>query len=114
MANWRLPVSYAVAIPLGVILWGTALIYNLHDVQKFRQSLASHRTALAHRGYRRIAARTLMNLGIGLAFRSWLTLIVAAALVPFYIEAAKKRRQYIDYLRSGILSDAFPDRISKH
>jgi hypothetical protein len=54
-----------------------------------------------------------MNLGIGVAFRSWLTLLVALILIPFYALAAHQRRQYLDYMRSGMLSGAFPDRVSR-
>jgi hypothetical protein len=43
-----------------------------------------------------------------------LTLIVAVILIPFYAAAARRRQRYLDYMRTGMLSDAFPDRIVKH
>ncbi len=114
MAGWKLPIANLVAIPLGIVLWAVGLTYNAYNIRRMREKSAGHRTALARRGYRRIVARTIMNLGFVLAFRSWLTLIVAIILIPFYVLAAHQRRQYQDYMRSGMLSDAFPDRISKH
>jgi hypothetical protein len=114
IAGWKLPISNLVAIPLGILFFVIGLLYNANNVKRLREKPAGHRVALARRGYRRIVARTIMNLGIGLAFRSWLTLLVAAILIPFYVLAAHQRRQYLDYMRSGVLSDAFPDRISRH
>jgi MFS family permease len=112
-AGWRLPFSYVVAIPLGLIIWGAGLLYNLYNIQRFRRRPARHQAELNRRVYQRIVARTMMNLGIGLATRSLLTIIAAVVLIPIYIVAANKRRQYLDYLRSGMQSDVFPDRIAK-
>jgi hypothetical protein len=114
MADWKLPISYLAAIPLGIFLWASGLLYNIYSIRRMRDKPAGHRTALARSGYRRIAARTMMNLGIGLAFRSWPTFLAAIILIPLYSLAASQRRHYLDYMRSGMLSDAFPDRISKH
>ena len=113
-AGWRIPIPIAVAIPLGLMIWALGLLYNVSLTQHHRRGPATHRTALARRSYQRIAARTIMNLGVAIGFRSWLTLIVAALLIPFYAAAANRRRRYLDYMRTGVLSDAFPDRIVKH
>lgn len=114
VAGWRLPLSNLILVPLGIILWGAGLLYNMHNVKALRQRPALHRSALVRRSYRRILARTMMNLGIGLVFASWLTLIVSLVLIPIYSAAANKRRQYLEYMRSGMQSDVFPDRISRH
>jgi hypothetical protein len=112
-AGWRLPVSYALLAPLGIIVWVSGFLYNLKNIRRFRRRPALSREDLASKGYRRIFGRTAMNLGVGLASGSWLTLIAAALLIPFYVMAANQRRQYLDYLRSGMLSDVFPDRTSR-
>jgi hypothetical protein len=113
-AGWRINMPLPVAIPLGVMLWLLGILYNFSVIQRQRRGAATHRTAQARRSYLRIAARTIMNVGVALAFRSWLTLIVAAILIPFYAAAARRRERYLDYMRTGMLSDAFPDRIVKH
>jgi hypothetical protein len=113
-AGWRINIPLPVAIPLGAMIWMLGLLYNISVIQRQRRGLATHRAALARRGYLRITARTIMNLGIALGFRSWLTLIFAALLIPFYAAAARRRERYLDYMRTGMLSDAFPDRIVKH
>ncbi len=113
-ADWRMPVPIAVCVPLGIMIWALGLLYNLSAIRHSRRGSATHRAALARRSYQRITARTIMNLGIVVGFRSWLTLIVAAVLVPFYAAAARRRQRYLDYMRTGVLSDAFPDRIVKH
>jgi hypothetical protein len=96
------------------MIWLMGLLYNVSLIRRQRMGKAPHRTVLASRSYLRITARTVMNLGIVVGSRSWLTLIVAAILIPFYAAAARRRERYLDYMRSGMLSDAFPDRIVKH
>jgi hypothetical protein len=113
-AGWRIGIPLAVAVPLGVLVWLTGFLYNAGIVRRQRQRLARHRSAATRRGYQRILARTVMNLGVALGFRSWLTLIIAALLIPFYAAAARRRERYLDYMRTGMLSDAFPDRIVRH
>ena len=113
MTGWQLPLSYLVAVPLGIVLWACGLLYNIYNIRSIRENPPLHRTAYARIGYKRIAARTVMNLGIGLACLSWLTLIISFLLIPIYAVAANRRRQYLDYLRTGMQGDAFPDRISK-
>jgi len=113
-AGWRLPIPIVVSIPLGLMIWALGLLYNVSVTRRYRRGPATHRSALVRRSYQRIAARTIMNLGIAIGFRSWLTLIVAALLIPFYASAANRRQRYLDYMRTGMMSDAFPDRIVKH
>lgn len=113
-AGWRIPIPIYVSLPLGLMIWAVGLLYNLSATQRHRRGPATHRAALARRGYQRIIARTIMNLGVAVGFRSWLTLIVAVILIPFYAAAARRRQRYLDYMRTGMLSDAFPDRIVKH
>jgi hypothetical protein len=113
-AGWRINMPLSVAIPLGIMVWLLGLIYNVSVIRRQRQGAATHRTAQAQRGYLRITARTIMNLGIAIGFRSWLTLIIAVILIPFYAAAARRRERYLDYMRTGRLSDAFPDRVVKH
>ena len=113
-AGWRINIPLSVAIPIGAMIWLMGFLYNVSLIQRQRRGIAPHRTVLASRSYLRITARTVMNLGIAVGSRSWLTLIVAAILIPFYAAAARRRERYLDYMRSGMLSDAFPDRIVKH
>ena len=113
MADWRLPVSNLVAIPMGLILWAAGFLFNMYVIQGARQEPALHRAEMNRRRYQRIAARTLMNIGVALAFRSWFTLIVAAILIPFYAAASRSRQRYLEYLRTGMQDDAFPDRTRK-
>jgi len=113
-AEWRINIPLPVAAALGVIIWLLGFLYNASMVRRLRRRPATHRSAITRRGYQRILARTIMNLGIAVGFRSWLTLIVAALLIPFYAAAARRRERYLDYMRTGMLSDAFPDRIVKH
>jgi MFS family permease len=113
-AGWRIPVPFAVSIPLGILLWVLGLLYNVSTIKRHRRDAATHWSELGRRGYHRLTARTIMNLGAAVAFRSWLTLIVSVILIPFYATAARRRQRYLDYMRTGVLSDAFPDRIVKH
>jgi hypothetical protein len=113
LAGWRLPLSNLVAIPLGLLLWAAGLLFNIYVIQRVRNSPPMRRSEMTGRSYQRITARTLMNLGLGLLFRSWLTLIVAILLIPFYTAASRSRRRYLDYMRTGMQDDAFPDRMQK-
>jgi len=113
-AGWRMGIPLPVAIPIGMAIWLLGLFYNFSVIQRRRRGLALHRASLARRGYLRITARTAMNLGVAIGSRSWLTLIVAILLIPFYTAAARRRERYLDYVRTGMMSDAFPDRIVKH
>ncbi len=113
-AGWRINIPLAAAVPLGVMIWLLGLLYNLSVMQRQKRGPMRHRTAQTHRSLLRIAARTLMNLGVAAASRSWLTLIVAVIIIPFYTAAARRRERYLDYMRTGMLSDAFPERIVKH
>jgi len=113
-AGWLMPIPIIVSIPLGLMIWALGLFYNIGANQRYRRGLATHRSAQARRSYQRITARTIMNLGIAVSFRSWLTLLVAIILIPFYATAARRRQRYLDYMRTGVLSDAFPDRVVKH
>ena len=112
-AGWRIPIPLPVAVLLGLMVWSVGFLYNVDINRRRRGGPALHRAALARRGHLRIAARTLMNLGVALGFKSWLTLIVAFLLIPFYAAAARGRQRYLDYPRSGMLGDAFPDRVVK-
>jgi hypothetical protein len=96
------------------MIWALGLLYNVGVNQRYHRGPATHRSAQARRSYQRITARTIMNLGVALGFRSWLTLLIAVILIPFYAAAARRRQRYLDYMRTGVLSDAFPDRIVKH
>jgi len=40
-------------------------------------------------------------------------MMVSALLIPLYATAARQRRAYLDYLRTGMLSNAFPHRIRR-
>jgi hypothetical protein len=113
-AGWRIPMPYYVSVPLGIIVFILGFLYNVSIVNRYRHGEEMHRLALARRGYQRIAARTIMNIGVALGFRSWLTLIIALLLIPVYTSAIRRRQRYLDYMRTGMLSDAFPDRIIKH
>ena len=113
-AGWRIPITVIVSIPLGIMLWVLGLLYNVSAIQRHRHDAATRWSALGRRSYHRITARTIMNLGAAVAFRSWLTLIASIILIPFYAAAARRRQRYLDYMRTGVLSDAFPDRIVKH
>ncbi len=112
-SQWRIPLPFAVSIPLGAAIWLLGFLYNLNALRRHRFNPEGHRTAFQKRVYRRIAARTLMNLGVTVISRSWLTLIASALLVPLYANAARRRQQYLDYLRTGMMSDAFPHRVSR-
>ncbi|MBC7230969.1 MAG: hypothetical protein H5T74_11350 [Actinobacteria bacterium] len=112
-SQWRIPLPLAAALPLGSMIWLLGVLYNLSTLRRHRLRPESHRTALQKRIYQRIAARTFMNLGVTVASRSWLTLMVTALLIPLYANAARRRQQYLDYLRTGMMSDAFPHRISR-
>ena len=113
-AGWRIGIPVPVAVPLGLLVWLLGLLYNVSFIQRRRRGLAVRRPALGHRGFLRISARTIMNLGVAIGFGSWLTLIVAAILIPFYAAAARRRERYLDYMRTGMMSDAFPDRVVRH
>lgn len=113
-ATWRLPVPLAVAMPLGAALWACGFLVNVYAARQPGPVRPSYRSPFYRSSGRRIFARTIMNLGIALFFRAWLTIAVALVLVPLYALAAQRRRLYLDYMRTGMLSDAFPDRINRH
>lgn len=113
LADWRLSISVLAAVPLGLVMWAAGFMFNMYVVQRARRGTTRHRAEMTRRRYQRIVARTLMNLGIGLAFRSWLTLLVSALLIPFYAAASRNRQRYLEYLRTGMQDEAFPDRMRK-
>lgn len=113
MAGWSMPLRPYISLPLGLIIWLLGFFLNLRVMETQRRRRATHSRAHVQQSYRRIAARTVMNLGIALGFRSWLTMLIAGILIPFYFEAAKRQRMYQDYLRTGMLHDAFPNRIPR-
>lgn len=112
-SQWRIPLPLSLSLPLGAMIWLLGVFYNLSTLRRQRLNAESHRLAVQKRVYHRIAARTVMNLGVVVASRSWLTLVVTALLIPLYANAARRRQQYLDYLRTGMLSDAFPHRVSR-
>jgi hypothetical protein len=114
IAGWRLPISWSISLPLGLVLWASGFLYNLYTIKQAGRGRQRSGMGMARRSYQRIFARVVMNLGVGLSFGSWLTMIAGIALAPFYVSAARKRMQYLDYMRTGMLSDAFPDRITRH
>ena len=109
VAGLLLPVSNLIAIPLAVILWAFGFFYNFRLVQT-RPAYNPNRPGAGRKSYERITARTLMNLGIAIVFRSWITLIAAIILIPLYTWAARKKRQYLDSLHGHGVADVFPDR----
>lgn len=114
VAGWSLSIHYYISFPIGCLVWLLGLLINLRQLRNSRMSPSTHRRWHSQFSQQRIAARTVMNVGVALAFRSWFTLLVAGLLIPLYISAARKRRAYLDYLRTGMLSDAFPHRIRRH
>ncbi|MBC7246393.1 MAG: hypothetical protein H5T73_01265 [Actinobacteria bacterium] len=114
VAGWSLSIHNYVSFPVGCMVWLLGLLINLRQLRDFRMSPTTRRRQYSQISHQRIAARTIMNVGIALAFRSWFTLLVAGLLIPMYISAARKRRAYLDYLRTGMLSDAFPHRVKRH
>lgn len=113
-AGWSVHISKYVCIPLGILIWAAGFLYNVAMTRRYRSGQEMHGVALARRGYQRITARTIMNIGVAVGFRSWLTLIAALVLIPMYAAAVRRRQRYLDYMRTGMLDDAFPDRIRKH
>jgi hypothetical protein len=111
-AGLLLPVSKLIAIPLGVLLWILGLLYNLHLVQR-RRVRNPHARVSSSRGNGRIAARSLMNFGIAFGFRSWLTIIAAFILIPLYMWAVARRREYVDFAREPDTGDVLPDRLRR-
>jgi uncharacterized membrane protein len=110
-AGWRLPLPVWAASILGILIWFCGLLLNLSTISRQRREI--RRQAYRQGGrinFPRIAARTLMNLGICVGFRSWFTLVVSILLLPLYVAAAHQRRRYLDYLRTGMLDEAFPSR----
>jgi len=113
MAGWHLPLSYSLSIPLGLMVWFLGFLVNLRLIRISAVASARTQASQVRKSYRRIFARTIMNLGISLTFRSWFTMMVSALLIPLYATAARQRRAYLDYLRTGMLSNAFPHRIRR-
>lgn len=112
-AGWRIGVPLPLAIPIGLAIWLLGFLYNLSLVNRQRRRLPSRLTSIRH-SYLRIMARSLMNLGVAIGSTTWLTLIAVAILVPLYTAAAHRRERYLDYVRNGMMSGAFPDRIVRH
>ncbi len=96
MARWSMSVKVYVLLPLGIMTWALGFLLNMHLLRSSRERPALYQAAQLRRIYLRITARTIMNVGIALAFRSWFTLLVTGILIPFYVSAGKARRVYLD------------------
>ena len=53
-SRWRVPVPFAVSIPVGTMIWLVGFLYNLNALRDQRADNASHRAALQRHTYRRI------------------------------------------------------------
>ncbi len=94
--KWRLPIPLWAGVVFGIILWIAGLLFAMQvtaERRRLRRGTArpgTHLMGLVAHPY--ATSRLMMNLGIGLAFRSWVTLIIAVLLYPAYTLLAKRRR----------------------
>ncbi|MHB8780464.1 MAG: hypothetical protein ACYC55_03645 [Candidatus Geothermincolia bacterium] len=96
LLKWRLLfLPFWLAIPLGVLGWlaGLGVSCGARAERRRRRRNGGggipRFTGIA--GYPFATARLMMNLGVGLAFRSWPTLIVACLFYPVAVAVAKRR-----------------------
>jgi hypothetical protein len=112
-AGLLLPFSKLIAIPLGAALWAIGLFYNFHLIQT-RRAQSPHVRSLPPRSNERIAARTLMNLGIALGFRSWLTIITAFLLIPLHLWSARRTMEYLGFIGRRNVGLVSRERMRRH
>ncbi len=101
--EWRLPIPLWAGLVFGVLLWLAGLMFAMQvtaERRRMRRGTAQPGTRLMGLvAHPYATARLMMNLGIGLAFRSWVTLIIAVLLYPVYTLLAKRRRSALSVNR---------------
>lgn len=95
VTRWRMPVSPWIAAPAGTALWACGLLYTLHLRKDLREAVERRVRPARKRGYPMVEARAAMHLGVALGFRSWPTLIVAAACLVFNLYLAVRLRRLL-------------------
>jgi len=111
-SRWRMRLPLGAALGLGIAIWLAAMVLNASRVRRFRAG--DTRMTFRQRESSRILARTLMNIGISVLFKSWLTLIVSFLMVPVYLYASRVRERFLHYLHTGIWEQAMPGRTHRH
>lgn len=111
-SHWKIQLPLGAAMGLGAALWLSATALNASRVSRFRAGSA--RRTFRQREASRILARTFMNLGISIFFRSWFTFIVTFMMIPVYYHASRVRERFLHYLRTGIWDQALPGRTHRH
>ena len=101
--NWRLPIPLWAGLVFGILLWMAGLLLAIKvtaERRRLRRGTARSGTHLMGLVAHPFATtRLMMNLGIALAFRSWVTLIIAVLLYPLYTMLAKRRRSALSVNR---------------
>ncbi len=101
--KWRLPIPLWAGMTFGVLLWIAGFLFAIQvtaERRRLRRGTAragTHLMGLVAHPF--ATARLMMNLGIGLAFRSWVTLIIAVLLYPMYTLLARRRRSALSVNR---------------
>jgi hypothetical protein len=91
--HWRIPVSPWVAAPIGLVLWACGFIYTMHLRSEWKEATERRRRPARRRGFPFVEARAAMHLGVAIGFRSWPTLIVAAACLAINLWLAISMRR---------------------
>ena len=106
--KWRLPVPLWAGLVFGRLLWiaGSLLAILVRaERRRLRRGTARSGTHLMGLVAHPFAtSRLMMNLGIALAFRSWVTLVIAILLYPTYTLLAKRRRSALSVNRRQLES----------
>ncbi len=101
--KWRLPIPLWAGLVFGVLLWIAGLLFAIQvtaERRRMRRGTAragTHLMGLVAHPY--ATSRLTMNLGVALAFRSWVTLIIAVLLYPLYTMLARRRRSALSVNR---------------
>lgn len=101
--KWRLPIPLWAGLVFGILLWIAGLLFAIQvtaERRRLRRGTARSGTHLMGLVAHPFATtRLMMNLGMALAFRSWVTLIIAILLYPMYTLMAKRRRSALSVNR---------------
>ncbi len=101
--EWRLPIPLWAGLVFGILLWIAGLLFAIQvtaERRRLRRGTARAGTRLMGLvAHPYATSRLMMNLGVALAFRSWVTLIIAVLLYPLYTMLARRRRSALSVNR---------------
>ncbi len=93
--HWRMSISPWIAIPSGIVLWASGLIWTVRLRSRLRKAVDKSMPLIRPRGYPMVEAKAAMHLGAAVGFRSWPTLAAAGIFFLFNLWMAVSARRRI-------------------